>query len=848
MRWSATRLRWVLLGGVFLLAAVVAGFFGLARYRAGKVWQRILARNGVNLRHESNGVTWSQSSKGRTIFTVHASKAVPQGNNKYALHDAVLILYGREPGRDDRIYGREFEYDQEQGIARALGEVHMDLQGPEPGGKAPAAGSRPDLGFGPEDPAAADPAVIHVRTSGLVYMRKLGIAATGEETEFRYRGITCTSHGAEFDSEHSRVRLLADVRMSGQLQRAPFTLTASHAELDRTDETADLTAPVLSSGLRGARAAHAVFHLHKDGTLQSAEASGAVELRSGTQTVAAPQLTSVFGTQNQPESMRLFTGVTFTNADRAKPGHGTASTMDLAWDAQGNLNQMTAAGAVRYTGSQVGQNGGTEQRRMQAERAEASFTSNVARHPALRRVHLIGGAEVDAANHSADPAARDTETRVLADDLTTEFAAGARGRVSARTLEGTGHTRLDQMSADGARQQSTGETLQVSFAPRADAANSGQVLLTEAVQMGQVTVENWAAPKAGSTVDQHPDHTTGRAGKAVYVAGAGTLTLTGAGSERATVEQAQGQLAAAQIVLHQGTGDAEASGEVAATDVPANGGPATHILASRAHLLHAANLSEFYGNAERSAQLWQGGSQIQAAVITLDDKSHALSARPAETDNRVHAVFATGAKREPANPKPGVAPSQKAAAALGRTGGSGVLGESLPEAERDAVQVTAGRLDYDETHHEAVFAGGVRLSGTMGEVLAERGVAFLKAPAEKPTGAAKRDPKADTISPGAGPDLSGSLDRMVMLGAVRLTQPGRTGTGEQLTYTADTGSFALTGSSGKPPRVVGEQGSVVTGTTLLFNSAESTIVVAGTKSGSKAAGTTRVHTETDLKQ
>ena len=166
MRWSASRVRWVLLAGVFLLAAVVSGFFGLARYRAGKVWQRILARNGVRLERESGGVTWSQSSKGRTIFTVHASRATPIGPNRWALHDAVLILYGREKGRDDRIYGSEFEYDQEAGVARATGEVHLDLQTPEPGGKPPAAGARPELGFGRDDAAASDPAVIHVRAGG----------------------------------------------------------------------------------------------------------------------------------------------------------------------------------------------------------------------------------------------------------------------------------------------------------------------------------------------------------------------------------------------------------------------------------------------------------------------------------------------------------------------------------------------------------------------------------------------------------------------------------------------------------------------------------------------------------
>ena len=61
-------------------------------------------------------------------------------------------------------------------------------------------------------------------------------------------------------------------------------------------------------------------------------------------------------------------------------------------------------------------------------------------------------------------------------------------------------------------------------------------------------------------------------------------------------------------------------------------------------------------------------------------------------------------------------------------------------------------------------------------------------------------------------------------------------------------TFALTGAPGKPPRITAERGSVVTGTTLVFRSADSTIVVAGTEGGSKAAAGGRVHTETDLKQ
>lgn len=149
-------------------------------------------------------------------------------------------------------------------------------------------------------------------------------------------------------------------------------------------------------------------------------------------------------------------------------------------------------------------------------------------------------------------------------------------------------------------------------------------------------------------------------------------------------------------------------------------------------------------------------------------------------------------------------------------------------------------MDYDDAHHEAVFAGDVHMRGVMGEVRGDRGAAFLKGPEAK-----------GNIQSAAGagmPDLGGSLERMVMVGEVRLQQPGRSGVGEQLTYTAATDNIVLTGAPGKPPRVTGEQGSVVTGATLVFRSKDSTIVVAGTEGGPKTVGGTRVHTETNLKK
>jgi lipopolysaccharide export system protein LptA len=93
------------------------------------------------------------------------------------------------------------------------------------------------------------------------------------------------------------------------------------------------------------------------------------------------------------------------------------------------------------------------------------------------------------------------------------------------------------------------------------------------------------------------------------------------------------------------------------------------------------------------------------------------------------------------------------------------------------------------------------------------------------------------------PDLVGSsLEKIVMSGAVKVEQPGRTATGEQLLYTAATGEFVLTGTPGHLPHVVDDKQGSITGATVMFRSPDSTIVVAG------EPASRRVHTETTIKK
>jgi lipopolysaccharide export system protein LptA len=246
-------------------------------------------------------------------------------------------------------------------------------------------------------------------------------------------------------------------------------------------------------------------------------------------------------------------------------------------------------------------------------------------------------------------------------------------------------------------------------------------------------------------------------------------------------------------------------------------------MAAAAVFHHAAQTVEFLGTDAQPARLWQGASQLEAASVVLDRAHDTLTARPAAAGGQVHAVFAS---------------SGTAAA-----GGARRAGTSASNAPR-VVRVASARLDYSGASEQAVFSGGVHTEGATGEVRAQRGVVFLRAGAAK-DGAAKN---GTAVEKGRGePDpLGGPVERIVLSGDVRMDQPGRHGTGEQLLYTAASGEFVLTGAPGRPPHVADERQGSITGATLVFTSADSTIIVAG-EPGAHGQGRGRVHTETPVK-
>ena len=104
-------------------------------------------------------------------------------------------------------------------------------------GKVPAkptgaacAGSRAGVRVAQDE--VTGPKVLHVTTSGLVYMEKLGVAATGAPIEFKIGAMTGHATGADYNSDTGVLLLHSAVSMSGLARGRPVLLTAASAEFD----------------------------------------------------------------------------------------------------------------------------------------------------------------------------------------------------------------------------------------------------------------------------------------------------------------------------------------------------------------------------------------------------------------------------------------------------------------------------------------------------------------------------------------------------------------------------------------------------------------------------------------
>ena len=877
MNVSVERLRVWLLVGAGLLVVVIAAFLGYAHYRAHRFLTNLPAKLGVDVRRETNGYTYSQSVQGRTVYTIHASKAVERGDGKVTLHDVGIVLYGRKEDRADRIYGNEFEYDQKNQIVRAIGEVHIDLQAPQ----AADANAKMDYAAGKDlkgtkvaggaNGGAAgehenkDERLIHVTTSGLVFLQKLAVAATDKDIEFDSGGMTGHAVGADYNSDTGVVVLHSAVRVNGLQHDQPVVLTASRAVLDRPGQTMVLSqARYVAIGNAGsggaggaegqtAQAQHVVVHLRKDGSAERVEAEGEVTLTNGAGgSVMAPRGEMTLNAQSQPQSAVMTGGVKYGADDPLRQAQGEAAEGRAAFDKTGHPERVVMTGAVHLHERVRATDAAGEpwsERELNAGTVELALTADSAGKAQLRDAKATGDARLKVVNTGAK---RGTTSSALGGEVLTAHFVRVGDADHIAEVHGDGHATLRKVSATGAIDTSSADSLVAHFRPvmagagrglqgkgqqrkRDELGGPGGDEVSDATEQGHVVMTQLPARKPGNATAPVEQRVT--AERAVYDHGSENselerTTLTG----NVQVSDGTSMLWADRVVSEQQSGNATADGSVKASYGQAGSAEPVHVLAARAELNHDAQIAIFHGVAGKPARLWQGASQVDAPVLQFDQKQKRLRAygEGQGAPMAVHTVLvsagsaASSVKADVAKPDP----------AVGKIAGAG--------RKTDVIRVASRELTYSDEARKAEFTGGIQVESVDGSMKGQQVVVYLE-PAQT-GGAGKASPNggksdgAKTAAADGSGFMGGSVERMVASGRIEMQQPGRRATGEQVVYTASDGMYVLTGTAAVLPKVIDNQRGTVTGTSLRFYSGDGNIVVSneGDSTGQRVRTETRV--------
>jgi lipopolysaccharide export system protein LptA len=895
MNISVERLRGWLLVGAGLLVMVIAAFLGYAHYRAHRFLTNLPKKLGVDVRRETNGYTYSQSVQGRTIYTIHAAKAVERGDGKVTLHDVGIVLYGRKEDRADRIYGNEFEYDQKNEIVRAIGEVHIDLQAPQ----AADANAKMDyaagkdlkgthVGGGPPGGAAGehenkDERLIHVTTSGLVFLQKLAVAATDKDIEFESGGMTGHAVGADYNSDTGVVVLHSAVRVNGLQHDRPVVLTASHAVLDRPGQTMVLSqAKYVAIGNAGsggpggaegqtAQGQHVVVHLRRDGSAERVEAEGEVTLTNGAGgSVMAPRGEMILNAQNQPQSAVMTGGLKYEADDPLRQARGEAAEGRAAFDKVGHPERVVMTGAVHLHERVRATDAATEpwsERELNAGRVELVLAADSAGKAQLRDAKATGDARLKVVNAAAKGGT--TSSALAGDVLTAHFVRVGKADHIAE-VHGDGHTTLRKVSAAGVVNTSSADSLVAHLRPvmagagrglgvegkgspkkRDGLGGTGGDEVFDATEQGHVVMTQLPVRKPGDATAAVEQRVT--AERAVYDHGSGDQRLGDRGSgdgnlERTTltgnvqVSDGTSVLWADRVVSDQQSGNATADGSVKASYGQAGSAEEpVHVLAARAELNHDSQIAIFHGMAGKPARLWQGASQVDAPVLQFEQKQKRLRAygEGQGAPMAVHTVLVS-AGSSPASVKVDVA---KPGTAAGKVAGA--------DRKTDVIRVASRELTYSDEARKAEFTGGIEVESRDGSMRGLQLVVYLEPAQSGSAGKAslnggKSDGVKTAAASAAGKNgfMGGSVERMVATGHIEMEQAGRRATGEQVAYTASDGMYVLTGTAAVLPRVADDQRGTITGTSLRFHSGDGNVVVSN--EGDSGAGQ-RVRTETRVK-
>jgi lipopolysaccharide export system protein LptA len=837
VRLTIERMRTLVLGaGVLLLAALVA-FLVVGKGKNPFNHRDLPQRLGMEIQEEANGVTYTQAHGGHTLFKIHASRVVELKKGNALLHDVQIELYGADGSSVDRIEGAEFEYNQKTGTAKAAGPVEITLMRP---GVAPAIAPKAAAGAavavkpkGTPVASVAEAAArgeIHVKTSGLTFDQQSGVVTTSQHVNFSMVQGAGSSTGATYDSQRGLLVLDRAVELTTRRGGGIVHIHAQHAEFERSSQLCSLQGVTAGYQDGQATAGDAKILFREDGSAVRLDATHGLVLTTATGgRLGAPTGQLDFDEHNQPRHGRLEGGVTMDSVSEAggwrHQSHGSAPTAELEFNAQGQLLRAHLERGVAMDSREQSLAASGQLARLsrhwRSPVADLEFRDSGHGRTELGVVKGAGGVVVTSESQRGQTAP--SAARLSADEVTGTF-----GPASALTaMSGVGEARIEQTTATGVRQSTSGDRLEAHFAasgagmkPDAKRASGVASEVDSATVLGHVVLTQTPPAKPGAP----PAVLRATAGRADYAGAGEWLHLTG--SPR--IEDGALQLTADRVDVSQASGDALAHGNVKASwldagvgrDGKANPagegsvalggqGPA-HVIAAEAQLSRAADGGAGEATFRGQARLWQQANSVSAPVIVLDRRQQTLVAwtRDASQPVRVVLVSETGA-------------------GTARNTGKEQEKSNPPS----VIRLRGGELKYSNVERRAVMRGGVL--GTVGadtataeSVSDEVEVTLLPAGknAGREGGQAAGQAQGQKQEQAAG---QARVDRMTALGHVVLTSEGRRGTGEKLLYTGATGEYVLTGTASAPPSIFDPARGTVTGEVLIFNGRDDSVSIEG---------------------
>ena len=702
---------------------------------------------------------WSQSAGDRRKVEVVAdSFRQAKETFLFDLGGVELKIFHEDGASFDYVVTKAAQFDTRSETLFSEGEVRLSL------------------GIPTDDPDPWSSEHTKIRSSGVTFDTRTGIATTERYTEYEFEGGVAHSVGVHYDSPHRYVRMESQVyveRFPGGPHRPALKIRSNELHYYEKGQRVHLVGEVsLERGSQQMRSTEAIVFMERGDIrlIKASEARG-VEKQPGRTIGFRAQRVGVFYSPLQ-----------------------TIERVTGAGDAE--VNSSTAASRITASGERiellyVTPTGRNESVLRDADIRDRAVVESIPNETGDRGAD-IRRVRADWIKLSMDEDGRDIQVlRTLAPgtlDLVPTEPSRRRRTLQARRM--TAHyapdNRLRKLNAQGDVQvKSFPPTLQQpAEKPRAILKTWSEALMAEFDPLsGEMRrLRQWS----GFRFDQGGRR--GRSDEAEFNWRTNEIELR----REARVRESTGSVSADRILLDENTGDFRAFGAVSSTHQESGGdrvsggartgGPFSseeplYATADRMLSNQATGLLDYRGN----ARLWQGHNRIEADHIKIHRHSQTLSA------------------------------SGKAVSFLQPAEGRRDKPPRQSSADAPPVRVSADSIFYEEDGRRVVYRGGVELHRGRLRVLSDELEAFLEP-----------DESADSGQ--------NRLKKAIARGQVRIFEqsnagtPGRRAFGVEADYDPATGKVVL---SGNPARLTSDSGRHTSGTELTYQVNNDRLLVLG---------------------